>query len=676
MVPFAQLLFRSIRVKILLGFLLCLVPILAIVAATYVSARAITVEAAQRILGLILEQGSNSLDELLADARGTFLDWTRDDVYGMAIEFRTTPEVRGHLGALLAAEGPFSLLVLLDGEGRVLEAVARGADATALVGRSTAEAAQVLGTGDRGRGLVTGGLAAALGQGGPVTVLAAFRTRDSGGQPNGALLAYLDWRRVQQTAEDVAAELRGNGFPGVEVAVLAVDGHRVLAHDRPGVTGSEWQGGATQRAWLAAPGDGRVAALAGNDWRGYAMGFPLPLPDLGGGAEDAGLRFAAFAPEDDVLRKVRRVLWVSVGITAAGIGLVLVVSALAAVAISRPVQSAVAMLRDIAEGEGDLTRRLEVRSSDEIGQLARWFNTFVVKLQRIVGQIAGGANAVSGSAAEVATLSGQLTNGASHVDQRAGAVARAAGAMNESMASVAAAVEEASANLTVITTAADQMTATVREIAQNAERARSVTQTAVARAERVSARVDELGDAARKIGQVTAVITEISDQTKLLALNATIEAARAGEAGKGFAVVANEIKDLARQTAVATDEIRAKIEAIQAATGGAVGEISEITKVIHGVNDLVIGIATAVEQQSHTTQEISANVSQASRGLQEVSVTAAHGSASAEAITADVREVSEAASDMSTNSARVNQRATQMADLARDLGVAVGQFKV
>ncbi|MBW1893775.1 MAG: methyl-accepting chemotaxis protein, partial [Deltaproteobacteria bacterium] len=241
--------------------------------------------------------------------------------------------------------------------------------------------------------------------------------------------------------------------------------------------------------------------------------------------------------------------------------------------ISFPLNNTVSMIRDVAEGEGDLTKRLEVLSTDEVGDLSMWFNNFIDNLQGMIKKIMGYADLLGSSSKELTDLSGLMTNGANQMSAKSNAVATAANEMNANMDSVAAAMEEASTNTGMVATAAEQMTATINEIAQNSEKAATISSEAVAQAKNASNRVEELGVAAQEIGKVTEAITEISEQTNLLALNATIEAARAGDAGKGFAVVANEIKELARQTAEATRDIKEKIAGIQSTTEATVSDI-------------------------------------------------------------------------------------------------------
>ncbi|MFZ5570485.1 MAG: methyl-accepting chemotaxis protein [Thermodesulfobacteriota bacterium] len=344
--------------------------------------------------------------------------------------------------------------------------------------------------------------------------------------------------------------------------------------------------------------------------------------------------------------------------------------------ITLPLRNTGGMLRDIAQGEGDLTRRLAVLSNDEVGDLSQWFNTFIDNLQGMIQKIAGNADTLSVSAKELTALSGLMTDAANQMSARADTVASAAEQMNNNMDSVAAAMEEASTNTEMVATAAEEMTATISEIAQNSEKAAAISNEAVTQAKNASERVAALGIAAQEVGKVTEAITEISEQTNLLALNATIEAARAGEAGKGFAVVANEIKELARQTASATHDIKQKIDGIQGTTAGTVSDIEQISKIINDVNEIVSTIATAVEEQSVTTKEIASNVVQVSSGISDVNKNVAQSSTVAAQIASDISEVNHAASEMSNSSSQLNLNAEKLAQLAEQLSQLVGKFKV
>ncbi len=344
--------------------------------------------------------------------------------------------------------------------------------------------------------------------------------------------------------------------------------------------------------------------------------------------------------------------------------------------IIKPISRVVARIKDIAEGEGDLTLRLDIKTNDEIGELAGWFNVFVEKLQGIISDIAGNAETLNSSSTDLSNLSSQMSTGSNEMTGKSNTVATAAEEMSANMNSVAAASEEASTNVGMVASATEEMTSTINEIAQNSEKARGITGNAVSQAQAASEKINELGKSAQDIGKVTEAITEISEQTNLLALNATIEAARAGEAGKGFAVVANEIKELARQTADATQEIKTKIAGVQGSTSGAIEQIDEITKVIDDVNNIVSTIATAVEEQSVTTKEIAGNVTQAAAGIQEVTENVAQSSTVTGEIARDIVEVNQSAGEMSNSSSQVNMSAVELNSLAEQLKEMVGRFKV
>lgn len=345
-------------------------------------------------------------------------------------------------------------------------------------------------------------------------------------------------------------------------------------------------------------------------------------------------------------------------------------------AICLPLQEVSSMLKDIAEGDCDLTQRLNVDSKDELGELAGSFNSFIEKLQNMFKQVAAGVTTLSSATGDLSATSIQLSSGTNQVSSDSDGVAAAAEEMTANINSVSAATEEITTNMTLVASATEEMTATINEVSQNTERATNVTQNAVVVAGTASERIKELGKAAQEIGKVTESIAEISEQTNLLALNATIEAARAGEAGKGFAVVANEIKELAKQTAEATLEIKQKIEGVQNSSVSSVSEIEQITTVIDEINETVSTISSTVEEQAIATSEISNNVSQGVQGLGEVNENVAQSALVSGEISQNISSINQSSTEIADGTKQINTSATELSKLAKDLEDMMRGFKL
>ena len=372
-------------------------------------------------------------------------------------------------------------------------------------------------------------------------------------------------------------------------------------------------------------------------------------------------------------RQVAVVLGISMVV---GVAISILLSVYIGRATVRPINAVVSRLKDIAQGEGDLTRRLDVVSRDEVGQLATWFNTFLDKLQPLIKEIGLKSQILGTMATELTHHSDDMSAKAGDMSAKSGSVAAAAEEMSANIQSVSAAMEQSSSNVSMVASSTEEMTATVNEIGQSAEKARTVTENAVVQSNLTSEKVTALGESAKKVGKVTETITEISEQTNLLALNATIEAARAGEAGKGFAVVANEIKELARQTAAATVDIKNQIDDMQSTTSSTINDIKKICEVITDINNVISGIATAVEEQSTATSEIANNISQASEGILEVNENVAQSSTVIADITIDIADINQKSIQVGDTSNQVQLSAKTLSELANQLNTIIGRFKV
>lgn len=359
----------------------------------------------------------------------------------------------------------------------------------------------------------------------------------------------------------------------------------------------------------------------------------------------------------------------SVGLALAGImGLLL------SRMVTRPIAEAVVFTEAVAQG--DLTKQLMVQRKDELGRLANSLNTMVVELRALIGEVVDGSRLLTDSSGDLAAVSKQLSISASSTSQRSNIVSAATEQMNAGIQSVSTAMEQSATNVNMVAASTEEMSATITEIAINAEKARCVSESAVQKSRATSEKMAVLGDYAQKIGHVTGTITDISDQINLLALNATIEAARAGEAGKGFAVVANEIKELARQTAEATVDIKMRIREIQSTASATVGDIEEVTQVIADVNAVVHTIASAVEEQSAASSEIAGNIAEASQGIHEVNENMAQSSVVVDSISRDVVEINQKADEVGQGSVDVEKSAHKLSALADQMERYVRRFKI
>ena len=326
-------------------------------------------------------------------------------------------------------------------------------------------------------------------------------------------------------------------------------------------------------------------------------------------------------------------------------------------------------------GAGDLTARSNISSADEFGQMGVSLDSMAGNLQDVISAINRDAANLDGTSGDLLSISNQVSSDCENSSGRANAVAAATEEMSSNMTSVAAAVEETATNVSTMAVAVNSMSDTIKTITADTEEAREKTSEAVIQSNSATQRVDELGSAATEISKVTEAITEISEQTNLLALNATIEAARAGEAGKGFAVVANEIKDLAKQTAEATLDIRSKIEMIQGSTDNTVTEIGSIVDIINTVDELVRGVALALEEQAQSALEISENVDQASAGIMEVTENVAQSSAVSQEVAGDITDVNRDITGINSASDELSRKAGALSDLASALSDRVQRFK-
>nr|WP_240933438.1 methyl-accepting chemotaxis protein [Cellulomonas sp. IC4_254] len=359
-------------------------------------------------------------------------------------------------------------------------------------------------------------------------------------------------------------------------------------------------------------------------------------------SEEAGAAAAAESAARDFTanRTAVLVLLVLGTVVAVGVG----------VLVARSIVRGLARVRIVADGieRGDLTVRAGLSSRDEVGTMGAALDSAVAKLREVIAAIDASSGSLASAAEQMSATTGQIAAAAEETSAQAGVVSAAA--------------EQVSRNVQTVAAGSEQMGASIQEIAQNAARASDVANRAVDAVGSTSTTMARLGDSSKEIGNVVKLITSIAEQTNLLALNATIEAARAGEAGKGFAVVAGEVKELAQETARATEDIARRVESIQGDASGAVGAIEQISGIISQISDFQMTISSAVEEQTATTAEMNRSVSEAATGSSEIA--------------ANITGVAEAAGTTTVGVSESQQAVAALAVMSAELKDIVGRFRV
>jgi methyl-accepting chemotaxis protein len=372
--------------------------------------------------------------------------------------------------------------------------------------------------------------------------------------------------------------------------------------------------------------------------------------------------------------------------------------------VAQPIKQAADRLKDIAQGEGDLTARLDIAGADEAGQLSRWFNTFVDNLQVIIKDISLHTSELKKASTHLSDLSVQLASGSEEMSNQTNNVSSASEEMSATISTIASTAEEMSSNaqhvsstakemsntMNAVALSVEQMSFAIKDVAGNAHLGADIAGKAKTMSDSAMDAMNALEGAGKKIGNVTNVIKRIAEQTNLLALNATIEAASAGDAGKGFAVVANEIKELANQSAEAAGDIARRIEGVQTNSENAIHVIADISKIILKINESSLVISKSVEQQMVMANEIAGNIVQAndgvnhiasaiaeiSKGANDMAHNAAEGARGVNEVSSNIQGIDKVAQETNTGAQQVNAAAGSLKTISLQLQKMVGRFKI
>lgn len=686
--------FGGLNSKLIGAFLLVgLLPILIVgTFATTRASSALETEAGQRVENAALEAG-DIIDRNLFERYGDVQAFAANPLAQGSFE-----EATGIIDFLTVTYGIYDLLLLTDLNGRVvavntIDGTGQPVNSAGLVGRSVRNEDwfQVVSAGATPAGgtyytdVERNALVAEVYGDDRITLPFTAPIYDSAGTMVGVWHNQASFDAIiTPVLEEVAATLQSSRSGPAEAQILRADGLVIADTNPANVFSQNLSQVGLEAARLSTARDGshgfvketepgknaQVNGYASTDgalgFEGYGWGV-LARQDL----------HEATAPA----RSIRN------AIIAAGLAIAVIIAAAGtwfARRTSKPVSEVVAQARAIAAGQLDVPE-LEVNRKDEIGELASSFNEMAVMLRLVGDQASSIAHKELGAPCLQETIPGQLGDTFDEmvrslrelIDQLHVSATQVAGAAEELTAvsfavgdsaertsnqaeSVALTGDEVSSNVSTVATAVEQMNASIREIAVSATEASSVASEAVGIAGETSDTIGKLGESSEEIGNVIKVINSIAEQTNLLALNATIEAARAGEAGKGFAVVANEVKELANQTAKATEEISLRIQTIQADATGAIEANGRIGETIDRINEISITIASAVEEQSVTTDEIGRSIEEAATGTTEIA--------------RSITEVADAASSTRSSTTETQTSAEELAKMAAELNQLVGQY--
>jgi methyl-accepting chemotaxis protein len=374
--------------------------------------------------------------------------------------------------------------------------------------------------------------------------------------------------------------------------------------------------------------------------------------------------------EAESLLLLSRIILAAIGIVSALLCVIL------GIAMTRSITNPLVLGVGFAESlaKGDLTRKLTINQRDEIGMLAKALNEMAGSLKEKLNRIGSSSATLASSSEELAAVAVQMAANSEHMTSQSGTVASATEQATSNINNISASAEEMSTGVKTVATAIEEMSSSLNEVAKNCQKESQIAAAANNQTKSTRDLMERLGVSSREIGKVIEVINDIADQTNLLALNATIEAASAGEAGKGFAVVANEVKELAKQTAQATEQISSQIEEMQTSTGSAVTAIEEVTKIIEEINAISHTIVSAVEEQSATVNEIARSVGGASQAAGDIAKNVGESAKGLMEVSSTIQDVNKAAAETAGGVGNIKSSAQELSQLAIGLQAIVKQF--
>jgi methyl-accepting chemotaxis protein len=690
-----QSIFSGYRAKIVALLFPAIISVILVALFSYHSHKSSLLSYNRSLMKIIVENNLEKINTFIQDQQNLFKTWTKNEIYGLAIEFDTVNELEKVFEKNLKNSSGFSSIILADKNGKIIQTVTRNKVDTSLniLGRYLPQKFLM---NEEAISFVDSKLLGTIMPGKYSSYAFIYPVMNSNKLVNGYFIAYLDYEKFRALLEILTEELKKK-CPNAEAMIVNSDSEIIYSstnpNDKPYLDKSEkLLTGLIKKYDLTF-----IPEVIINKWKNNYIAA-VSLVDLETRKNNISLKLLALIPGKDILFLARRSAEINLLIIIISSILLLLLFLSYARNLSRLFTEMAISVQEVANG--NLTKRIEKTGNDEFGHLAEIINETVANLHQVMLKINSLIDTVSNVSNNQYKIAGELNCKATEMRDQATAVTESTeiitGNINamaltsdqvssqvsssastseissqslkdigksseltsEHLSSAASSAEKMSDSVHTIATAIEEMYASLNEVSQSSARGASVTSNAAEKAKSTSAIVNLLGGAAEEIGAVVDLIKGIAGQTNLLALNATIEAAGAGEAGKGFAVVANEVKELARQTDSATEEIRSKVEGMQNNTQDAVNAIKIIVKVIEEINGIMVTMASSVEEQTATTNEISKNI----------------GLAANEAVSVS-QNIQQTAEDASSSLERVNIAVQTGIDISKSLEKATSEMK-
>jgi methyl-accepting chemotaxis protein len=594
----------SLRTKIGAVMLPMFAPVVAIVAISYSASHGASLSSSQRLSEMMVERAASEVEGHVTACANQFLQWTSEDVYGMAIEFDTVTELAGRMREMVAGS-PFAGILVTTPDGAVVTAAANAGRPEPAAGKKVAAVPALAGVVRGAMQQLTRPQLDDLQLPFPTSFAMHMECKDSSGKPNGHFVAVLDWPAIEAVVGRTGSLFERYGFPnGSGLMVDASDG-RVLAT-------SGRKADETALAGFGAPGAEQSLATR---YGGEACRARLAAVQHG----DAPLPITMVnvLTEADVFAEVQTLMWQSLALTIGALVLLLAIGYGVGTWIAKPIRAAAAQLERMSQGQGDLTVRLPVTSEDELGMLATGFNRFIVGLGELILTIRHEVNLLGRGASQVMDASQQSS-------QRSVAQAQRVTQINQSTEEIAtsttANAEEAKG--------ASSASASARGATEEGRQAMAKMAKAIA----------EVKDASTRASKIIGVIDSIAFQVNLLALNAAVEAARAGDAGRGFAVVAEEVRSLAQRSASAARDSAAVITECDQRAQGGVEIVAGVEGVLARIDQQVLHLDNAVSQIAEASRTQAEGLQAVTRNVAQMDEITSQGAAQAEELAAAAAE--------------------------------------